>query len=138
MLTAIHYEAVRRRVFLLEPNAGLRRAITDVLLAENFEVETCDSLDQVLSGARGDDSVALVAWQSMDGLLADEHRHHLLELTHRLRLVLMVPRRWQQLLDQSEFGLAAIIAKPFDADELLSSLRQAMDTGRQAPAQPAG
>ena len=135
MLTAIHSEDARPRVFLLEPNTGLRRAIIDVLSADDFDVEQCESLDQVLARTRGHHNVALVAWQSMEGLLADEHRHHLLELTHRLRLVLMVPRRWQQLLDQSEFGLAGIIAKPFDADELLASLRQAMDSGRAAPAQ---
>ncbi|HEY3057992.1 MAG TPA: hypothetical protein VGL99_03360 [Chloroflexota bacterium] len=137
MLTAIHPEDARPRVYLLEPNSGLRRAITDVLTAEDFEVEPCDSLEQVLSGARADHNVALVAWQSMEGLLADEHRHHLLELTHRVRLILMVPRRWQQLLDKSEFGLAGIIAKPFDADELFASLRQAMATDRATPAQTA-
>ena len=46
------------------------------------------------------DEVALVAWQAMDGLLADDHRHHLQQLTQRLRLVVMVPRAWARLLEQ--------------------------------------
>jgi DNA-binding response OmpR family regulator len=136
MLTAVHPGDVRPRVFLLEPNTGLRRAIHDVLSAEEFHVQPCESLEQVLSGARGEQNVALVAWQSMEGLLADERRHHLLELTHRLRLVLMVPRRWRQLLNEAEFGLAGMIAKPFNADELVASVRQALD-GTRATAQPA-
>src|SRR5207253_4180358 len=93
-------------------------------------VETCDSLGQVLvrSSDAQPDTVVLVAWQAMDGLLADEHRDHLQKLTSRLRLVVMVPRRWSRLLETTDLGdlLAGIIAKPFAADELLAVLRAAV------------
>ena len=114
------------RVLLVEPNAALRSAIVDVLMAEDYVVERCDSLEQVVGRAHGDDGeVVLIAWQSMQGLLAEEHRHSLSELTRRLRLVLMVPRRWARMLDASELGVAGMISKPFDADELLDGLRRA-------------
>jgi DNA-binding response OmpR family regulator len=117
----------RRHVLLIEPNAALRSAIVDVLSADRFDVELCSTLDQAMARAAGqDDEVALVAWQSMEGLLADEHRHHLAELTRRLRLVLMVPRRWARMLDSSDLGVAALVAKPFDADELLASVHHAL------------
>ena len=72
--------------------------------------------------------MALVAWQSMDGLLAEEHRDALVDLTRRIRLVLMVPRHWARLLEQTEVAstVAAIVAKPFAADELLLALRRAL------------
>jgi DNA-binding response OmpR family regulator len=124
------------RVLLIEPNASLRHAIEDVLGAENYEVVPCDSLDQVLTLVHEHTpEVVLVAWQSMGGLLAEEHRHNLLQLAGRLRLIVMVPRRWMRLLDESEYGLAGMIAKPFEADELLAVLRRAL--GEAVAAQPA-
>src|SRR5438067_12283312 len=95
------------RVLLLEPNTSLRAAIVSVLDEEHFGVEVCDSLEQVLMRADGDAlTLALVAWQSMDGLLAEEHRHHLVELSRRLRLIVMVPRRWARLLEDSDLASA--------------------------------
>jgi DNA-binding response OmpR family regulator len=116
------------RVLLLEPNAPLRSAVQVVLAAERYEVQTCSSLEQILAYTDGHpDTVALVAWQSMEGLLAEEHRHHLIELTRRVRLILMVPRRWARLLERTDLGLtlAGIVAKPFEADELLQAIRRA-------------
>jgi DNA-binding response OmpR family regulator len=122
-------DAEATRVLLVEPNAALRSAIVTVLDAEHYQVEPCDSLEQVLVRT-GDPSrvIALVAWQSMEGLLAEHHRHRLVELTQRLRLVLMVPRRWARLLERSDLGVAVagLVPKPFDADELLGTLKRAL------------
>ena len=136
MLTAVELREPRR-VLLLEPNAGLRGAIYEVLTAEQYEVEVCQSLDQVTASVQGERDVALVAWQSMQGLLADEHRHTLRQLTGRLPMVLMVPRRWLQLLDQSEYGFTGMIAKQFDADALLSTMDLAFSGERTHAAEPA-
>ena len=119
------------RVLLLEPNAPLRTAVQTVLSAERYEVEACSSLEQILAQADGQAAtVALVAWQSMEGLLAEEHRHHLVELTQRIRLVLMVPRRWAKLLERTDVAetVAGLVAKSFEADELLQALQRALVT----------
>ncbi len=116
------------RVFLVEPNASLRSAEQAVLEAARFDVAVCTSLEQVVVQTRADrGAVALVAWQAMDGLLADEHRNHLLKLTHQVRLLVMVPRRWSRLLDATDLGdvVAGIVAKPFEADELIEAVRAA-------------
>ena len=117
------------RVLLIEPNAPLRSAVVAVLTAEQYQVQTCGSLEEVLVRSDGDtQTVALIAWQSMQGLLAEEHRHALVELTCRIRLVLMVPRHWARLLEQTDVAstVAGIVAKPFEADELLHVLRRAL------------
>jgi DNA-binding response OmpR family regulator len=118
-----------RRILLVEPNAALRSAIISVLEAAQCAVEVCDSLDSVvMRGYGAEDEVALVAWQAMGGLLADEHRYDLQKLTRHLRLVVMVPRAWARLLDTTDLGgcVGGIIPKPFEADELLTALRAAM------------
>jgi DNA-binding response OmpR family regulator len=113
----------RPHILLLEPNSSLRRAVQEVLGNEGYTVIECESLESVVQIASADrTAIALVAWQTMEGLLADEHRHDLAEVTRRVRLVLMVPRRWQRLLDSSELGFADLVPKPFTADELLQCL----------------
>jgi DNA-binding response OmpR family regulator len=115
------------RVLLIEPNAALRSAIVTVLDAEGYEVEVCRSLDEAILRSRGSTPlIALVAWQSMQGLLAEQHRQRLVQVTRHLQLVPMVPRRWLQLLDRTDLGVAvaALIAKPFEADELLGTIER--------------
>jgi hypothetical protein len=100
-----------------------------VLAADQYRVQECQSLEELMKCTdRTAQTVALVAWQSMEGLLVEEHRHDLIELTRRLRLVLMVPRRWARLLESTDLGstVAALVAKPFDADELLSTMKSVL------------
>jgi DNA-binding response OmpR family regulator len=122
-------QPTRGHVLLLEPNASLRAAVLTILSAEHYQTEAIDSLDEVLARASSTErSVALVAWQSMEGLLAEEHRHHLAELCRRLRLVVMVPRRWARLLEVTDLPatVTALISKPFEADELIETLEAAL------------
>jgi hypothetical protein len=119
----------RTQVLLLEPNYQLRSAILSVLDEERYLVETCDCLEQVL--VRADASgrtIALVAWQSMEGLLAEEHRENLAELSRRVRLLVMVPRHWARLLQSTDLGslVAGLVAKPVQAEELFGKLEQAL------------
>lgn len=120
-------EPSRGRVLLLETNAPLRSAITTILAAELFEVQRVDSLDEALLAAT-ERSVALVAWQGMAGLLAEEHRDKLAELSRRLCLVVMVPRRWARLLEDTHLpsAVSGMISKPFEADELISAVQGAL------------
>jgi DNA-binding NtrC family response regulator len=132
-------QSSRGRVLLLEPNAALRSALLTILAADHYETEAVDSLDEVLARAVATErSVALVAWQSMEGLLAEEHRHHLAELSRRLRLVIMVPRRWARLLEATDLpaSVTALISKPFEADELISTLDCALAQPLAAESNP--
>lgn len=115
-------------MLVIEPNAALRAAITTVLSGQDFQVEECDSLEQLLVRADpAQTTVALMAWQAMDGLLAEEHRPDLVELSRRLRLIVMVPRRWLPLLEHTDLGVsvAGIIPKPIDADQLIGIIERA-------------
>jgi DNA-binding response OmpR family regulator len=116
------------RVLLLEPNSALRHALLELLTVENFAVVECESLEHVSQQAASAEPpyLSLIAWQAMEGMLADEHRHDLLQLNDRLHLVLMVPRRWKRLLEQTDLDFVGMVAKPFDADELLSALSAAL------------
>ena len=119
-----------RRVLLLEPSPSLRQAVEAVLSAEGYLVTPCDSIEQLVARAHESaPELALAAWQTLNGLLSDERRHDLAAVTRRVRLVLMVPRSWLRILQPGELGLAGLLAKPIDPDELLECVRRA------APAQ---
>jgi len=118
----------RGRVLLLEPNAALRSAILTILTAEHYQAEVIESLEQGLDlASETANAVALVAWQTMQGLLSEDHRAELADVNGRLRLVVMVPRRWSRLLDATDLSsaVAGLIAKPFEAEELIQKLSAA-------------
>jgi len=124
-------EAGSAHVLLIEPNPTLRSVLLRVLADERYQVEACDSLEQVLVRMDGCPRVvALVAWQSMEGLLSEERRQQLVDLNRRLKLVLMVPRRWATLLERTDLAqvVAGLIPKPVDLDELLHTLQRVLPT----------
>lgn len=133
-------EPSRGRVVLLEPNAALRSAIVTLLRAEQYEVEVAAAFEHVQNLAKAHrKTVALVAWQSMQGLLAEDRRASLVEVTRHLRLVVMVPRAWARLLENTDLATAvtSLIAKPFEADELLAKLNIAFAAPIEAAEHPA-
>ena len=127
-------EVVVRRVLLLEPSPVLRGAVEEILAAEGYQVVRYDSLERLLAEAEpGEPEVALVAWQTLQGLLTDERRHELAVVAARVRMVVMVPRRWLRALQPADFGIAGLLPKPFERDELLACLEHA---GLAEPSHP--
>jgi DNA-binding response OmpR family regulator len=125
------------RVFIVEPNAALRAGVVEILEAENYEVQVYGSLNQVVRAAADTAcDVALVAWQSVGGLLSEEHRHDLAEYTRRLHLVIMIPQAWGRLLDAEDLGGAQFLEKPFTGDELLRCVGEARSSRQGSLAGP--
>jgi DNA-binding response OmpR family regulator len=114
-------------VFVLEPKPDLRHALEDLLSAEGYGVEACESLQDLLARStttRCD--LALTAWQCLQGLLAEEHRHDLVQLSSRIPLVIMVPRSWLRVLQPLDLAVRGLLAKPFDADKLLECVSRSI------------
>ena len=131
------FTSIGTRIFVVEPNVAVRAGIVDILASEQYEVQVCTSLGQVIRAAASHpSSVALVAWQGMDGLLTEEHRHDLVECVRRLRLVIMIPRRWSRLLDADALASAQLLEKPFDGDELLAVIKRARFAQLESPTAP--
>jgi DNA-binding response OmpR family regulator len=118
-----------KRLFLLESNTTVRDAIHYVLCAEGYDIQACDSLPQLIAHAPfADGDFALLAWQSMDGLLSETHRHDMAQLAELLPIVLIVPRRWLRLLTPGDFSVTALLPKPFDPEELRTCVHHNLGT----------
>jgi DNA-binding response OmpR family regulator len=112
-----------RRILLLEPSPVLRRAVTDDLTAAGYQVVACESIEHLVTSAHvGPPELALAAWQSLEGLMMDDRLHDLAAVSRRLRLVPMVPRGWLSVLRPAELGVAGVLARPVERDELLAFL----------------
>jgi DNA-binding response OmpR family regulator len=110
-------------ILLLEPSPVLRQELQAALVAAGFEVALCDSVEQLVTSARqGPPQLALAAWQCLEGLMADDRLHDLAAVSRRLRLVPMVPRGWLTVLRPAELGVAGVLARPAQPEELLALL----------------
>jgi DNA-binding response OmpR family regulator len=129
-------------VFVVEHNATLGRAILELLSAEGYTVETSESLEDLVARAQTSPcDLALIAWQKLQGLLADGRRHDLVQHATLIPMVVMLPRSWLRVLHPPDLPVRGLLAKPFDAEELLDcvsrSLRNAWPpSGGVAPIEP--
>jgi DNA-binding response OmpR family regulator len=113
----------RARILLLEPSPVLRQSVEEVLLAEGYQVVACESVEELVTSARvGPPQLALAAWLSLEGLMVDDRLHDLAAVSRRLRLVPMVPRGWLTVVRPAELGVAGVLARPVERDELLAFL----------------
>jgi DNA-binding response OmpR family regulator len=112
-----------QRILLLEPSPVLRQAVEEALAGGGYEVVVCESVEQLVARAEaGPPQLALAAWPTLEGLMVEERLHDLAAVSRRLRLVPMVPRGWLSVLRPAELGLAGVLARPIDRDELLAFL----------------
>ena len=110
------------RAHLLVRDHGLRAALARVLANAHWGVEPRTSVAELLGAAQTPGELAILDWTMANGLLADEHRGDLVELGHRVRLVLLVPDAWLRHLSAADLGVAALVPKGWAADDLLATL----------------
>ena len=111
------------QVLLLEPGPDLRQAIHEILSGAGYEVVVCESVEELVArAAAGPPQLALAAWPCLEGLMVDDRLHDLAAVSRRLRLVPMVPRGWLNVVRPAELGVAGVLARPVERDELLAFL----------------
>jgi len=128
-------------LYLLDSNHATRAGIQQLLSQHGHTVVTCNSFAGLLTHAPFTDAdLALVAWQTMGGLLADEHRDDLARLAERVPMAIMVPRNWLRFLNANDLGVKALLPRPFDPVELLvcvSATAESATEGAQAAVETA-
>jgi DNA-binding response OmpR family regulator len=113
----------RPRILLLEPSPVLRHSVQEILATAGYQAVACESVEELVMCAReGPVQLALAAWLSLEGLMTDDRLHDLAAVSRRLRLVPMVPRGWLTVVRPAELGVAGVLARPVERDELLAFL----------------
>ena len=118
----------RRRALLLEDDVPLRDLLLEAFAGEDIEVRACDSFSEVrAAAARGEaDIVVADFWGGSQRTLPQSDRDDIRELCSYVPVILLTGRTWAAETSADELGARALIRKPFDLDELLRTVEQAV------------
>jgi two-component system nitrogen regulation response regulator GlnG len=118
----------RRRALLLEDDVALRDLLLETFASEDFEVRTCKTVDEVRTAAGRAEADVVIAdfWGGSQRTLSQSEGDDIRDLSSYLPVVLLTGRTWASETTAEELGVRALIRKPFDLDDLLRSVRQAV------------
>jgi two-component system nitrogen regulation response regulator GlnG len=117
-----------RRALLLEDDGALRDLLLEAFSSEDIDVRTCDSFEEVRDLAARSEADLVVAdfWGGSQRTLPQSDRDDIRELCSYLPVILLTGRTWASETSAEELGAHALIRKPFDLDDLLRSVEQAV------------
>jgi len=112
-------------VLLLEDDNNLRNLLTLILTQDGHDVRPCESADEIRDlAAVTPDALAVVDfWGDSHVSLAGEERDQLTDFAQTVPTVLVTGRDWASDELADELGLAALVRKPFDMDEVSEVVR---------------
>jgi DNA-binding response OmpR family regulator len=112
------------RVLVIESDPSLGGLLTDLLADEGHAVDGVATMAEGLARARAEPWDACVT----DGLWPEvvaETRAYLAGLASRCPVVLLSGRDWAGRARPADLGVAAVVSKPFELDDLLGALATA-------------
>jgi two-component system, NtrC family, nitrogen regulation response regulator GlnG len=122
----------RRRTLLLEDDLALRDLLLEAFGGEDIEVVICESFNEVREAAKRRDADIVVAdfWGGSQRTLPQSDRDDIRELASYLPVILLTGRTWAADTTAEELGARALIRKPFDLDDLLRTVEEAVGNGQ--------
>ncbi|MBV9579216.1 MAG: response regulator [Chloroflexi bacterium] len=114
----------RPRALLLEDDAALRDLLLEALASENIEVRVCESFAEMRSAAARAEADIVIAdfWGGSQRTLPPTERDEIRELCSYLPVIMLTARTWASQTSAEELGARALVRKPFDLDDLLSTV----------------
>jgi DNA-binding response OmpR family regulator len=111
-------------VLLLEDDTALRGLLLEALDGEGFVAHACESFKEIRDAAANGEGDIVVAdfWGGSQRTLPDSERNEIRELCSHAPVVLLTGRSWAADTSARELGVRALIRKPFDLDDLLSTV----------------
>jgi DNA-binding NtrC family response regulator len=118
----------RRRALLLEDDVALRDLLLEAFVSEDFDVRSCETFEQVRDAAARAEADIIIAdfWGGSQRTLPQSDRDDIRELCSYLPVVLLTGRAWASETSAEELGAHALIRKPFDLDDLLRTVEEAV------------
>lgn len=116
------------RALLLEDDVALRDLLLEAFAGENIEVRVCDNIGEVREAASRKEADIVVAdfWGGSQRVLPDSDRQEIRELGSYLPVILLTGRSWAAETSAEELGAHALIRKPFDLNDLLRAVEEAV------------
>jgi DNA-binding response OmpR family regulator len=107
-------------VLVLDPDPSMRDLIRIILAKDGIETRFCGSPSEVVRIAGEAPFPLLIAgfWGTSHWVLATDEREQIIEVASAVPTILITSRYWATPRTVAGLGLAALVGKPFDIDEL--------------------
>jgi DNA-binding NtrC family response regulator len=114
----------RRRALLLEDDLALRDLLLETFASEDFEVRTCETVEEVRGAAARAEADVVIAdfWGGSQRTLSQSDGDDIRQLCSYLPVILLTGRTWATEMTAEQLGARALICKPFDLDDLLQTV----------------
>lgn len=118
-------------VYLVDDEPALLKALSRLLRAEGFTVQTFDSAMKFLNAPRNDEAGCILLDQSMPGMSGTELQQHLVQNDSALGIVFItgngdIPMSVRAM----KAGAVDFLTKPVKDEELLAVIRTALEKSR--------
>jgi len=123
----------RQRVLLLEDDRPMQSVLRELFGDEGLDVTLCESLAELQAGVKQYPRAVVVSdsWAPGDYQhLSAQQRTEIVALAKTTQVVLTTGRHWAKYSSNSELGTTAIIAKPYNVDNLMGAIRAGLDARR--------
>jgi FixJ family two-component response regulator len=125
-------------VFVIDDDASIREALTNLLRSVGITVETFGTAQQFLSAKRPDAPGCLILDVRLPGVSGLELQRQLLEANIQLPVIFVTGHGDIQMSVRAmKAGAVEFLTKPFRDQDLLDAVQQAVDRDRAARAQRA-
>ena len=122
------------QILVLEDDPATRTLLECVFVDDGHRVRVCESREQLLEAAATTPGALVVTdfWGSSHQCLADEERAQIVQLARTLPTILVTGRTWAATVTAGDVGLAALVHKPFDVDELAAVVAETLRARQRA------
>lgn len=120
-------EPDRNTIAVIDDDSSLRNAISSLLRSTGMRVSTYPTAEQFLDGACLDATDLIITDIHMPGMSGIELKGRLDQLNCRVPVIMITAKTEQNLLDRAQAsGAYSIFRKPFDTEDLLNTIEQAL------------
>ena len=121
-------------VLLLEDDPIIRTLLEYVFADDGHSVQVCESREELLEVAASTPTALAVSdfWGDSHESLADDERAQIVQLARTVPTILVTARTWANSVTAEDVGLAALVRKPFDVDELCAVVSGALEGDERA------
>lgn len=114
-------------ILIVDDDASVRTALVSLVRSLGYDGLSFDSAEALLSSGAVGESACIVTDIQMPGMTGIELEAHLRQAGYKTPVILITARTDLEVLHAArDSGAASILKKPFDADELVHCLEQAI------------
>ena len=122
------------RCFIIDDEETYRKQLGLILTAEGHEVQTASTAKEGLeSGFHFCPDVLIADWRLLDQVNGLEIAKQLSAANPKLQVIMITGYTTSEMKEEAGINLFQVLEKPFELDDFLDSVRNALNTSHENP-----